>query len=184
MNLNQSAHGDREFAFMLTRLRTSRTVVVGHWQDQKVADRVGTWARAASALQEARRLRIARFGDNMRHVGVTEGDKVEAQIKLGASVNTHGVDELAAATREATDADVNALLKEYVDLYDVSVELLPGGERHESLRDAARIEIGLRSILEAEGAMAFTDTGTPAGRPSTMATRPLPCDSPDVRKRK
>jgi L-arabinose isomerase len=158
MNLNQSAHGDREFAFILTRLRTSRTVVVGHWQDEQVAARIGTWSRAASALQEARRLRIARFGDNMRHVAVTEGDKVEAQIKLGVSINTYGVADLAAATHDAGDADVDALTAEYVDRYDVVDDLLPGGDRHDALRDAARIEVGLRSILAAEGARAFTDT--------------------------
>jgi len=158
MNLNQSAHGDREFAFVLTRLRTSRTVVVGHWQDEQVAARIATWSRAASALHEARKLRIARFGDNMRHVAVTEGDKVEAQIKLGVSINTYGVADLAAATSAAGDADVDALTAEYVDRYDVVDELRPGGVRHDALRDAARIEVGLRSILAAEGARAFTDT--------------------------
>ena len=158
MNLNQSAHGDREFAFILTRMRTSRTVVVGHWQDEKVAARIGTWSRAAGALQEARKLRVARFGDNMRHVAVTEGDKVEVQIKLGVSVNTYGVADLAAAVHDARDADVDALTAEYVDRYDVVDSLRAGGDRHDALRDAARIEMGLRSILEAEGARAFTDT--------------------------
>ena len=105
MNLHQAAHGDREFAFIQTRLRRGRKTVVGHWQDPVVARRLGSWARAAAGWHEAHRLRIARFGDNMREVAVTDGDKVEAQARLGFSVNGYGVSDLAARVAEVEDAD-------------------------------------------------------------------------------
>jgi L-arabinose isomerase len=158
MNLNQSAHGDREFGYVLTRLRVARTTVTGHWQDPLVAERIGWWARAAAGLAEARTLRIARFGDNMRQVAVTEGDKVEAQVRLGFTVDGFGVNELVAAVRDAPDPDVDRLVGEYADRYDVAAALLPGGARHESLREAARIELGLRARLTGGGYRAFTDT--------------------------
>lgn len=158
MNLNQAAHGDREFGYLETRLRRNRTTVVGHWQDPDVLARLGTWSRAAVACCEAQRLRIARFGDNMRQVAVTEGDKVEAQVRLGFSVNGYGVSELAAAVGAASDADVDRLVDEYDVTYRMAAALAKDGARRQALRDAARIEIGLRTFLEAGGFGAFTDT--------------------------
>src|SRR2546421_10596539 len=158
MNLNQSAHGDREFGYLATRLGKRRATVVGHWQDPAVAARVGGWARAALGRQEAQRLRIARFGDNMRDVAVTEGDKVEAQIRLGFSVNGYGVSELAARVSDVDDTSVTTLAKEDEQTYRCVPSLQRGGDRHESLRDAARIELGLRGFLDEVGATAFTDT--------------------------
>ena len=158
MNLNQSAHGDREFGFMVSRLRINRKVVVGHWQDPDVHERLNWWARAACGWREARTLRLARFGDNMRQVGVTEGDKVEAERRLGVSVNTYGVGDLAAAVNAAPEAEVDRLVAEYDAQYAMAEPLRSGGPRRESLRDAARIEAGLRTFLEPGGFRAFTDT--------------------------
>ncbi|GAB3223608.1 L-arabinose isomerase [Glycomyces halotolerans] len=158
MNLNQAAHGDREFGYMLTRMRNRRKTVVGHWSDPTVQRRIGDWTRAALGWHEAQHLTLVRFGDNMRQVGVTEGDKVEAQIKLGVQVNTYGVNDLADRVAQVDDKAVKGLVEEYEQLYDVVPELRAGGERHESLRDAARIELGLRGFLEELGAKAFTDT--------------------------
>jgi L-arabinose isomerase len=158
MNLNQSAHGDREFAYLVTRLRHRRKTVVGHWEDESVHRRIGTWARAALGWHDVQRLRVARFGDNMRWVAVTEGDKVEAQVRLGVSVNGFGVAELADRVGQVADTDVDALVKLYEEDYDVVPELRKGGARHGSLRDAAAIESALRSFLDDVGADAFTDT--------------------------
>jgi L-arabinose isomerase len=158
MNLNQSAHGDREFGYLSARMALPRTIVVGHWADPAVAERIGTWARAACGVHEARTLRVARFGDNMRHVAVTEGDKVEAQLELGVSVNTYPVVELAEAVRAAPDAEVERLLADYENEYELVPELRRGGARREALLDAARIELGLRGFLESGGFKAFTDT--------------------------
>ncbi len=158
MNLNQSAHGDREFGYLETRLRRSRTTVVGHWGDPDVVARIGAWSRAACGVHELRRLRLARFGDNMREVAVTEGDKVEAQIRLGASVDGYGVNDLVAAVRAASDADVDGVVNEYDASYDMAPSLRPDGERRSALREAARIEVGLRNFLTAGGFGAFTDT--------------------------
>ena len=158
MNLNQSAHGDREFAFIESRLRMARTTVVGHWRDSEVHRRIGLWMRAACGRAEACRLKVARFGDNMRYVAVTEGDKVEAEIQLGVSVNTFGVTELADAVASVADSEATALAAVYEDEYDVAAELRSGGERTRSLVTAARIEVGLRNLLTAGGFGAFTDT--------------------------
>jgi L-arabinose isomerase len=158
MNLNQSAHGDREFGFIETRMRLRRKTVVGHWRDPQVAARIGTWARAAAGWREAQQLRVARFGDNMRDVAVTEGDKVEAQIRLGVSVNGYGVGELAEAIAGVADAEVDQLVAAYDEAYDVAAPLQSSGERRASLRDAARIEVGLRGFLARGGFHAFTDT--------------------------
>jgi L-arabinose isomerase len=158
MNLNQSAHGDREFAHLATRLRHRRKTVVGHWDDAGVQRRIGTWTRAACGWHDAKGLRIARLGDNMRNVAVTEGDKVEAQIRLGFSVNGYGVGELVEHASRVEDADIDLLVKVYEDEYDVVPELRRGEGRHDSLREAARIELGLRSFLDEVGANAFTDT--------------------------
>lgn len=156
MNLNQAAHGDREFGYILSRMSVPRKVVVGHASDPRVRSQVGTFARAAVGAAELASLRVARFGDNMRDVAVTEGDKTEAEAFLGTSVNTWGVNELAARVRHVADSALGTLVDEYLDLYDVAAELRPGGDRHESLRDAGRIELGLRSFLDDAGFGAFT----------------------------
>jgi L-arabinose isomerase len=158
MNLNQSAHGDREFGYLETRLRRSRTTVVGHWQDPDVRDRIGIWARAACGWQELRRLRLARFGDNMRQVAVTEGDKVEAQIRLGVQVDGYGVIALVEAVRTAPETAVDRVVEEYESRYALAPTLRVGGEHRSALCEAARIEVGLRTFLEAGGFRAFTDT--------------------------
>jgi len=158
MNLNQSAHGDREFGFIGSRLRLERTVVVGFWQDEDVQARLGVWTRAASAWADWQGARIARFGDNMRDVAVTEGDKVEAQIQLGYSVYGYGIGDLVKAVQAASEADVDKMVQTYQDEYDVVPELLPGGARHASLRDAARIEVGMRNFLTEGNFTAFTTT--------------------------
>lgn len=154
MNLNQAAHGDREFGHIQTRLGVPRKTVAGHVSDPAVGERVLAWVRAAQGLAEVRTLKLARFGDNMRDVAVTEGDKVEAQLRFGVSVNTYGVNDLVEVVDAASDADVTALVKVYAEQYAVAPELL--GERNESLRYAARIELGLRGFLEAGGFKAFT----------------------------
>jgi L-arabinose isomerase len=158
MNLNQSAHGDREFGHIEMRLRVRRKTVVGHWSDPAVQQRIGIWARAARGWHEGRRLRVARFGDNMRDVAVTEGDKLGAQIVLGASVNGYGVDGLGVAVAEASGDEVAAVLERYDGDYDVVDELRADGARRDSLVEAARIEAGLRTTLEQGGFGAFTDT--------------------------
>ena len=158
MNLNQSAHGDREFGFIETRLSVARKTVVGHWQDPEVLDRIAAWSRAACGLNEARHLRVARFGENMRDVAVTEGDKVEAQIRLGTAINGYGVGDLAAAIASVPDSAVASLVDAYRAEYILDPKLGPGGESYHSLLDAARIEAGLRTFLAERGAKAFTDT--------------------------
>ncbi|MFJ1788714.1 L-arabinose isomerase [Streptomyces anulatus] len=156
MNLNQAAHGDREFGHIQSRLGVARKTVAGHVSSPDVADRIAAWTRAAVGRAEFARLRLARFGDNMRDVAVTEGDKVEAQFRFGTSVNTYGVNELVEAVDAVDDATVLALTREYADSYALAAELRPGGERHASLRYAARIEAGLRGFLTAGGFGAFT----------------------------
>jgi L-arabinose isomerase len=158
MNLHQAAHGDREFGYLLTRLGVSRKVVVGHWSEPEVAARVASWSRSAAGWAEGHRLRVARFGDNMRDVAVTEGDKVEAQVRLGVSVNGFGVSVLTRWIADVSDRQISRVVTEYLDLYDVSAELQPRGARHASLREAGAIEIGLRSFLDEGGFGAFTDT--------------------------
>ncbi len=158
MNLNQAAHGDREFGYMCTRLGIRRKVVVGHATHPEVQAKIATWARAAVAREEMRHMRLARFGDNMRYVGVTEGDKTEAELQFGPSVNTWGVNDLADAVAAVPDDVVAALLAEYDELYDVAPELRDGGERRESLVYGARLEAGMRSFLEAGNFTAFTTT--------------------------
>jgi L-arabinose isomerase len=156
MNLNQAAHGDREFGYIATRLSVARKTVVGHASAPEVQARVGTWARAAAGWDAMRNLRLARFGDNMRNVAVTEGDKTEAELRLGVSVNTWGVNDLVDVVDAISEVDVDELAAEYDDLYDVAPELGPDGDRRDSLRYGARIELGLRSFLEAGGFGAFT----------------------------
>jgi L-arabinose isomerase len=156
MNLNQAAHGDREFGYIQSRLNVARKTVVGHVSNPAVTAQVGTWTRAASGWAATRELKLARFGDNMRYVAVTEGDKTEAELRFGVSVNTWGVNELVERVDAASDADVTTLVAEYEELYTVAEELKVGGARHESLRYGARIELGLRSFLEEGGFSAFT----------------------------
>ncbi|MFF7293666.1 L-arabinose isomerase [Microbacterium sp. NPDC008134] len=156
MNLNQAAHGDREFGYIQTRLGVARKTIVGHASDPRVRAELATWQRAAAGLAAARSLKLARFGDNMRFVAVTEGDKTEAELRFGVQVNTWGVNDLADAVAAASDAEIDALVAEYEELYAVAPELRRGGERHQSLRDGAAIEIGLRSFLEEGGFGAFT----------------------------
>ena len=158
MNLNQSAHGDREFGFMGSRLRLNRKVVVGHWGDDETQKEIGVWVRAACAWADAQGAKIARFGDNMRDVAVTEGNKVSAQIQLGYDVYGYGVGDLVKLVNEASDAEVDKLIQTYMDEYDVVAELKPGGAKQASLRDGARIEIGLRNFLSAGNFKAFTTT--------------------------
>lgn len=156
MNLNQAAHGDREFGYIQTRLRIPRTTVAGHATSARTRGLVDAWARAALGIAQMRTLRLARFGDNMRDVAVTEGDKVEAELHFGVSVNTYGVNDLVAVVDDVPDTDVDLLVAEYADRYVVSPELLPSGDRHDSLRYAARIEAGLRRFLTDGGFGAFT----------------------------
>ncbi|GIF60067.1 L-arabinose isomerase [Asanoa iriomotensis] len=164
MNLNQAAHGDREFGYVQTRLGVARKTVAGHVSDPRVTARIGGWTRAALGRAELRSLRLARFGDNMRDVAVTEGDKVEAQRHFGVSVNTYGVTELASAVDAASDSDVDKLVAEYDQVYRLAPALRPGGARHESLRYAGRIELGLRAFLTAGGFRAFTTNFEDLGR--------------------
>lgn len=156
MNLNQAAHGDREYAYIATRLGIARTTVAGHVSNPAVTARIGAWVRGAAGWAATRELRLVRFGDNMRNVAVTEGDKTEAQLRFGVSVNTWGVNDLVAAVDRVEDAAVDTLIEEYEDSYDVAAELRRGGDRHESLRYAARQEIALEQFLRDAGAMAFT----------------------------
>ena len=156
MNLNQAAHGDREFGYILTRLGQRRKVVVGHATHDATRARIGTWARAAAGWDALHRTRLVRFGDNMRDVAVTEGDKTEAELCLGASVNTWGVNDLVDVVDAVEEPEIDALVAEYLQAYDVADELLPGGERHDSLRYGARIEAGMRRFLQSHGATAFT----------------------------
>ena len=158
MNLNQSAHGDREFGFIGARMRLNRKVVVGHWQDVKVHSEMGAWIRAACAWHDAQHLKVARFGDNMRNVAVTEGNKVTAEMNLGYTVSGYGIGDLVQRIQQATDAEVNQLIAEYDDAYEVAEPLRKGGCKRESLLEAAKIEIGLRRFLEETGSHAFTDT--------------------------
>ena len=154
MNLNQAAHGDREFGFMTARLRLARKVVVGFWKDAETVEEIGTWVRAALGWHESQTLKVARFGDNMRNVAVTEGDKVEAQKVFGYTVSGFGVGDLTDRMAEFSDADVAKLVSEYRDTYTITAD----HDRAESLTVAARIELGLRAFLTEGGFGAYTDT--------------------------
>lgn len=156
MNLNQSAHGDREFGHICSRMRINRKVITGHWEEKKVKEELGIWMRAASAWADWQGGKFVRFGDNMRDVAVTEGDKVEAELKFGYSVNTHGIGDLKLVIDQVTDNEIDELCKIYNEQYNVVDELK--NERKDSLREAARIEIGLRKFLEKGNYKGFTDT--------------------------
>jgi L-arabinose isomerase len=159
MNLNQSAHGDREFGYIGARLRIERKVIVGHWQDDDVQDKLAAWSRASSAIIDARRLRIVRFGGmNMREVAVTGGDRVEAQVKLGWSVNGYGVGDLVARMADVGEAEIDRLVAEYEETYAVAPALRRAGDRHAELRYAARQEAGIRGFLVEGGFGGFCTT--------------------------
>ncbi|MFN8528149.1 MAG: L-arabinose isomerase [Anaerolineae bacterium] len=158
MNLNQAAHGDREFGFMVSRMRRSRKVVVGHWSETDVQARIDAWMRAACAWADSQTVRLARFGDNMRSVAVTEGDKVEAQMRFGYQVYGYGVGDLVEFTSAVSDSDINTLIDVYQSSYVIAADLQKGGARHQSVREAARIEIGMRRFLENGHFSAFTTT--------------------------
>jgi len=158
MNLNQSAHGDREFGFIMTRMRLNRKVITGHWQDPDTLERLNAWTRAAAGWHDWQGARFVRFGDNMRQVAVTEGDKVEAELRLGFSVNTHGIGDLVESISRATDRDIDRLTDEYEESYTLAPSLRKGKEKHASLREAARIELGLLAFLVEGEFKGFTDT--------------------------
>ena len=158
MNLNQAAHGDREAGFLHTRMRLGRKVVVGHWSDPEVQERLGAWVRVAHAWHDLQGARFARFGDNMRNVAVTEGDKVAAEMRFGFAVNGYGVGDLVERVRAVSEKAVDRLVADYDEQYKVAGELRKGGSRHASLRDAARYELGFRSFLEEGGFKGFTTT--------------------------
>jgi L-arabinose isomerase len=158
MNLNQSAHGDREFGFVMSRMRLNRKVVVGHWQDKNVHERINVWSRAAAGWHDWQTAKFCRFGDNMRQVAVTEGDKVEAEIKFGYAVNGYGVGDLVNVINQVSDAEVTKLVTEYEQRYHVVAPLRKGGEKHQALRESAKIEAGLRVFLQDGNFKGFTDT--------------------------
>jgi L-arabinose isomerase len=158
MNLNQAAHGDREHGFIMSRMRMERKVVVGFWQEASVQAQIGEWSRAAAAWHDWQGAKFCRFGDNMREVAVTEGDKVSAQMQFGYSVNGYGVGDLVKVINEVTDTQIDSLVKEYEDTYKVAPVMRKGGAMRGSLREAARIEVGLRAFLTGGGFKGFTDT--------------------------
>ena len=158
MNLNQSAHGDREFGFLVSRMRISRKVVVGHWESDAVLKPINVWARVAVARYRMQTMKVVRFGDNMREVAVTEGDKVEAQIKFGFSVNTHGVGDLVKIINQISEVEIDSLMQEYAETYQLASGLVEGGTLRSSLVEAARIELGLKAFLEEGGYSAYTNT--------------------------
>ena len=158
MNLNQSAHGGREFGFINTRMRLNRKVVVGHWQDPEVKEKIDVWSRVACAKYDMQGMKIARIGDNMRQVAVTEGDKVSAEIKFGYSVNGYGLGDLVSFVNQVSDGEIQDLISEYNDLYNIVDTMQPEGPQRSSLVEAARIELGLRAFLEDGGFKGYTDT--------------------------
>ncbi len=158
MNLNQSAHGGREFGFINTRMRLKRKVIVGHWQDPEVIERLNVWLRVAAARHDMQGAKIARIGDNMRQVAVTEGDKVSAEIKFGYSVNGYGLGDVAKFIKAVDDASVNKLIRVYEEQYKMMDSLKSNGAQRESLKEAARIELGLRAFLEDGDFKGYTDT--------------------------
>lgn len=158
MNLNQSAHGDREFGFLMSKLRLPRKVVVGHWKSQDVQARINVWSRVAVGVFRMRTMKVARFGDNMRQVAVTEGDKVSAEDKFGFSVNTFAVGDLVKVINDVSENQISQLIQEYEATYKLTDALKPGGQQRSSLVEAARIELGLKTFLEEGGFSAYTNT--------------------------
>jgi len=158
MNLNQSAHGGREFGFIGSRMRINRKVIVGHWQDRDVLEKLAIWTRAAVAWYDSRTMKIARFGDNMREVAVTEGNKVSAQIDLGYSVSGYGVGDLVARIKTVTDTETDKMVAEYKDQYQIEKNVLNDSAILKRIRTAAGIEVGMRHFLKDGGFKAFTTT--------------------------
>lgn len=156
MNLNQTAHGGREFGFIGARMGLQHNVITGHWQDRTSQQRIARWINAALAKQASQQLKVARFGDNMREVAVTEGDKVAAQIQFGYAVNGWGVGDLVEVINGVSDGDVSALIDEYESQYLFSDAAAVNGDKRQNVLDAARIELGLKRFLEDEGCKAFT----------------------------
>ncbi|TKI05664.1 L-arabinose isomerase [Martelella alba] len=156
MNLNQTAHGGREFGFIGARMRLNHQVVVGHWQDKQAHAAIAAWMRAAVARKESQQLIVARFGDNMREVAVTEGDKVGAQIQFGYSVAAYGLGDLVGVVDAVSTGDINALIEEYEARYILTDKIKLNGEKRQNLLDAAQIELGLKRFLEQAGCRAFT----------------------------
>jgi len=158
MNLNQSAHGDREFGYMMSRMRINRKVVVGHWQDPAVQTKIGIWMRAAAGWNDMQGMKVARFGDNMRYVAVTEGDKVSAEIALGYAVNGFGMGDLVKYFKEVSDSAIEKLLAVYEEEYTVAKDARVGGSKRSFLSEQARYEIGMKAFLQDGGFTAFTTT--------------------------
>ncbi|MCF2497972.1 L-arabinose isomerase [Dyadobacter chenhuakuii] len=158
MNLNQSAHGDREFGFMMTRMRLNRKVIVGHWQEQHIIEDLAKWTRVAAARHDMKGAKFVRFGDNMREVAVTDGDKVAAEMTFGFSVNTYAVGDLVAVINQVSEQEVGLLIDEYESLYDLADGIRKGDGRHQALWDAARIELGLKYFLEDGNFKGYTNT--------------------------
>jgi L-arabinose isomerase len=158
MNLNQSAHGDREFGHIMTKMRMNRKVVVGHWQAVSVLEQINVWTRVSVAKYKMQTMKVVRFGDNMRQVAVTDGDKVSAEMKFGFSVNTHAVGDLVQVINQISDAEIGKLMQEYEDTYTLMTSLTKYGEKRSSLFEAARIELGLKAFLEDGGYSAYTNT--------------------------
>lgn len=158
MNLHQTAHGGREFGYITARMKKPRKIVVGFWQDETVQKKIGVWARVAAAWADCQGMKIARFGDNMRNVAVTEGDKVEAEIAFGYSVNGYGVGDLVAVMKKVSDSEIDSLLSDYENKYELVPSLKKEGAKRQSLREAARIEIAIRTFLQQGNFKAFTTT--------------------------
>ena len=158
MNLNQSAHGDREFGHIMTKMRLNRKVVVGHWEAELVLKKINIWSRVAVGKHKMKNMKVARFGDNMRYVAVTDGDKVSAEMKFGFSVNTYAVGDLVQVINQISEAEIQNLIKEYEATYQMMSSLANGGAMRSSLVEAARIELGLKAFLEGGGYSAYTNT--------------------------
>ena len=158
MNLNQSAHGDREFGFIMSRMRAPRKIVVGYWKSEAVLQKIETWCRAAAGWSDWQGGKFVRFGDNMRYVAVTDGDKVEAELKFGYAVNTHGIGDLVGIINGVEDSAIDKQVARYADEYVLAKSLQKGGEQHGSLREAAKIELGMLQFLEEGNYKGFTDT--------------------------
>ncbi len=156
MNLNQAAHGDREHGYIMSRMNVNRKVVAGHWSEDEVQEQIAVWTRAAAAWHDLQTLKVARFGDNMREVAVTEGDKVDAQIRFGFSVNGYGIGDLVKLVNEVSDREINTLVQEYLNLFEVAETGKPGGLLHHNVQYQARLEIAMKRFLESGGFGAFT----------------------------